>query len=297
MAAHAPVLESEFACVGFKTTRRSPGVGDGDKEFGVVKPEDLLKEKAANEYLAYATGRHNVAFLDIKLSLAKRYNPMSRFAEAGLGFFMESMTAPRERIEATAYMFDGRENDLIPSLSRTTDGSSEKKENFKSSYDGFVFAIVHKEAMRALRDSRYDLSLTSTKDHAKLPAWASVMSESAEITEAMLTSDMVKVVEQAGESLEALIITDQPLDQPKKYVYRFLTYDPREIIALILTLQTQRRDASQASHPHDAVPLIHLVERVRLITTAVPRLRSPSRRARQLRALPPRGDAPRENNA
>merc|ERR1711939_798778 len=85
-----------------------------------------------------------------------------------------------------------------------------------SSFDGFVFAIVHKDKMRQLRDDRFDVSLTSTKDHPKLPAWATVMSESAEITEALLTPDVVKAVTDAGEDLEALIISDMPVDAPKK---------------------------------------------------------------------------------
>ncbi|KAK5239218.1 hypothetical protein LTR16_012154, partial [Cryomyces antarcticus] len=69
--------------------------------------------------------------------------------------------------------------------------------------------------MKTLRDDRYDISLTTTKDHPKLPAWATVMSESPEITEAMLTPELVSAVTEAGEAMEALIITDQPIDQPK----------------------------------------------------------------------------------
>jgi len=73
--------------------------------------------------------------------------------------------------------------------------------------------------MRILRDERYDISLTTTKDHPKLPNWATVMSESAEVTEVMLTPELIKAVTDAGEDLECLIITDQPIDAPKKYVY------------------------------------------------------------------------------
>lgn len=69
--------------------------------------------------------------------------------------------------------------------------------------------------MKQLRQERYDLSLTSTKDHAKLPQWATIMSESAEVTEAMLTPELIKVITDAGEDLESLIISDQPIDAPK----------------------------------------------------------------------------------
>ena len=49
--------------------------------------------------------------------------------------------------------------------------------------------IVNKMQMRKLRDERYDASLTFTKDNSKLPDWATVMSESAEVTDMMLTKD------------------------------------------------------------------------------------------------------------
>jgi hypothetical protein len=69
--------------------------------------------------------------------------------------------------------------------------------------------------MKQLRDDRYDVSITTTKDNSKLPNWATVMSESAEVTDFLLTPELVKAVEQAGDLLEHLIVTDQPIDQPK----------------------------------------------------------------------------------
>jgi hypothetical protein len=44
------------------------------------------------------------------------------------------------------------------------------------------------------------------------------MSESAEVTDLLLSPELIKAVEEAGELLEHLIITDQPVDRPKKYV-------------------------------------------------------------------------------
>ncbi|KAF2085528.1 DUF1682 domain protein, partial [Saccharata proteae CBS 121410] len=197
ISAHAPALTNEYAKVGYGGQLTMPTVDD---------PETLLKEVAANEYTTYATGRQNVAFVDVKISLFKRYNPLVRFGEAALGFFFESMPAPAERMEATAYAFDGKESQLVP--------QSGKAGN--STYDGFVWAIVHKDLMKGLRDDRYDLSLTSTKDHPKLPIYYTIMSESAEITDALLTPELIKAVEKCGDALEALVISDQPMDQPKK---------------------------------------------------------------------------------
>lgn len=206
MATHLPMLDAEFAQVGFKKRSADKDSAKAMMESADV-PEDMLKQKGKNELFTYATGRQNVAHLDLQLTLYKRYNPFLWLAETLLSFFFDSIAAPVERVEATAYVFDGKEKSLVP-------GGPSAGGN--SSFDGFVFAIVHKDKMKQLRDDRYDISLTKVQDHAKLPDWATIMSESAEITEALLTPELVKAVEDCGEDLEALIITDQPIERPMK---------------------------------------------------------------------------------
>jgi hypothetical protein len=203
---HAPALAFEFASVGVD---RRPRVEDGSK----LDPVSILKENKADEYITYATGRNNIAFLDIKLILLKRYNPFIILGEQLLGFVMESVPPTEERMEAVMYPFDNRESLLVP---LAKDESAPKTSN--SSYDGFVFAIVHKKMLQRVREDRYDLSLTSTKDHPKLPLWATVLSEGGEITDALLTPELVKAVSDAGELFQTLIITDQPLEKPSTYV-------------------------------------------------------------------------------
>ncbi|KAF2171800.1 hypothetical protein M409DRAFT_18033 [Zasmidium cellare ATCC 36951] len=200
-----PLLESEFARVGYNNYT---------KEAIAKDPEKMYKQKSKNEYTTYATGRQNVAFVDVKLTLYKRYNPLILFGEAALSFFMDSIAPPVEKLEATAYCFDGKEKSLVPAKTQAV--ASPAPASKDSTFDGFVWAVVHKDKMKQLRDDRYDLSLTSTKDHPKLPQWATVMSESAEITEAMLTPELLKALNEAGEDLEALVISDQPIDAPKK---------------------------------------------------------------------------------
>ena len=218
--AYAPVLQKEFALVGFGG-RKAP-TADGVESEGLAKalvndtlelPEDLLKEKSLQEYSTYATGRTNIAFLDSNLTLLKRYSPISMVFEYGLSLFFESMSAPVERIETIIYPFDGREALTVPGA---TPGTHELRKDTKSSYDNFVWAVVNKDTMRQLREVRYDVSITTTKDSAKLPIWSTVMSESAEVTDFLLTPELITAVEIAGELLEHLIITDQPIDQPQK---------------------------------------------------------------------------------
>ncbi|KAG9884482.1 DUF1682 domain protein, partial [Aureobasidium melanogenum] len=45
--------------------------------------------------------------------------------------------------------------------------------------------------------------------------WVSVMSESAEITESLLTQELADAIKACGDDLESLIVTDMPVDAPK----------------------------------------------------------------------------------
>lgn len=219
MKAHATALENEFSVVGY-TGKQTPSL-EGVQANGLAKameskdftlPQAILKEKTASEFHTYATGRQNTAFLDIRIYLFKRYNPMTLIVEYILSFFFESIRAPTEKMEAVAYAFDGKEKDLIPRLNKETPDIK----GTQSSYDNFVLAVVNKELMRALREERYDISTTGTKDHAKLPTWVTTMSEAAEVTDFMITPELVRAIEKAGDAFEFLIVTDQPLEKPTK---------------------------------------------------------------------------------
>ncbi|KAI1456742.1 DUF1682-domain-containing protein [Annulohypoxylon moriforme] len=198
--AHASVLTSEFASVGF----------GGPSE---QNPEKLLKAKSLFEYATYATGRQNVAFMDAKLTLKKRFNPAMTLIETALSFFFDSFSAPEDSVEAVIYPFDGKEAQIVPALP----GAAElRSKDSKSNFDGFVWAVVNKEKMKQLREERYDLSITFTKDNSKLPIWATVMSESAEITETLLTNELASAIKKAGDLFDYIIVSDQPVDKPTK---------------------------------------------------------------------------------
>lgn len=198
--AHAPILRSEFSSVGFNGVPCNPD----DEDDG----SSLIREKSLFQYETYATGRANVAFADINITLTKRFNPILTLIETVLGTFLDTARVPRDAVDATVYPFDGREAKIVPSIA----GSEVKVA--KSTFDGFVWAIVHKERMQRLRDDRYDASLTVTKDNPKLPSWLAVMTENAEITNTFLTPELIDAVTKAGDNFEFLIITDQPIDKP-----------------------------------------------------------------------------------
>ncbi|KAJ5832955.1 hypothetical protein N7474_001266 [Penicillium riverlandense] len=210
--AHAPVLQKEFAVVGFDNV---PGVSteSGDSvDVELVNPEEVVEEKSAHEFTAYASGRQNVAFVDVALKMPKRYNPITYLVEYLFSFFFESWEVPSERYEALLYTFDGKEKDLVPMPA--SESSSLKVQ--PSAYDGFIWAVVHKSHMKKFRTDRYDASMTFTKDNPKLPPWVTVMTESAEISDILLTPELIKAIEEAGSDFEYLIVTDQPLDKPTK---------------------------------------------------------------------------------
>ncbi|KAK0630789.1 hypothetical protein B0T17DRAFT_529322 [Bombardia bombarda] len=218
--AHASPLAAEFALVGYSGVPASARDKTGDELLGALadanaaKGDGILREKSLFEFATYATGRANVAFVDVKLVLVKRFNPLTTLIETVLGFFFDSFAQPTDIVEAILYPFDGKEALTVPALPGAAELRATKDSNTKSAFDGFVWAIVHKECMKQVRDERYDVSLTFTKDNAKLPSWLTVMSESAEITDVMLTPELIKAAEAAGDEFEYLIVSDQPLEKP-----------------------------------------------------------------------------------
>lgn len=203
--AHARSLQDEFALVGFGRVPTS--------ESQDVNPDSLLREKSLFEFASYATGRRNIAFMDIKITLTKKFNPIMYLFETVGSFLVESFgPVPDEVAEVLIYPFDGKESLTVPKRRGAED--SEIVTEAKSQFDGFVWAVVNKTRMQRLRDQRYDVSLTATKDSPKLPEWLTVMSESAEITDTFLTAQLIEAVVALGDNFHYLVISDQPTENP-----------------------------------------------------------------------------------
>jgi hypothetical protein len=217
--AHASTMAQEFALVGFDGIPRVAAGKTGEDltlalaDANAAQGDAVLWEKSLFEFASYATGRVNVAFLDVRLTLVKRFNPFMSIIERILGLAFDGYAAPSDTADLILYPFDGKEASLVPSIPGATE--LQGKGSNKSAFDGFVWAVVNKESMKKVRDDRYDVSITFTKDNSKLPAWATVMTESAEITDLLLTPDMIQAVEAAGELFDYLIVSDQPMDKPK----------------------------------------------------------------------------------
>lgn len=293
--AHAVAIASEFALVGFEGVSPVHADKSGDELVEALSGEragEVLKEKSLFEFATYATGRQNVAFMDAKLTLKKRFSPFTTIVESALGFFSESFAPPEDSLEAILYPFDGMEANTVPGIP----GAAELKvKDSKSTFDGFVWAIVNKERMKQIRDDRYDLSITSTRDHAKLPIWLTTMTESAEITDTLLTPELIKAAEGAGELLDYFIVTDQPVEKPTTYVPR----RPKPVISVspLLTrfpAQTQRDQASEARLPQ-VPPTVG--QQLRAPSAHLPVLPAHLGRPRAVRALPSRGHPQAQEHA
>lgn len=200
--ANGPLMKQQYAMVGFGGT---PTIDSDPNET-----RGVLREKSLFEFQSYMTGRRNAAFTDVNLVLNRRFNPLIMLLEMGIAFLWDTIAPPADQCEMISYPFDGLESKTIRQVALT----AEPKNQEKSTFDGFVWAIVNKTQMKRLREERYDLSLTFTKDSPKLPIWATIMSESAEITDALLTKDLIAAVEKAGDLFDYLVVTDQPGQKP-----------------------------------------------------------------------------------
>ncbi|KAI5786986.1 hypothetical protein DFH27DRAFT_603555 [Peziza echinospora] len=229
IAKHRSVLEEEFALVGFDALGRANTLPtDADAVLDSLRPEPvLLKEKSTNEFVAYATGRRNIAFLHITISLMKRNNPLGLVGEFLASFIFDGFPAPADTVTITLSPFDGNEAQL--GKPTVVGGGSSK-------FDNFIWAIVNKATMSRWRDERYDLSLTTTKDWDGLPRWTSVMTEQKEIGDLVLTKELRDAVEKVGEEggFEYLVVSDQRIDKPQKLEETI----PKKRASLHLTIPT-----------------------------------------------------------
>lgn len=192
-----PVLSQEFAYVGFDPLGRT------NTEKEAVATETALKENHPLEFISYASGRQNIAFMHTTIKLQRRSNPVAWIGENLFSFFLDSVPPPADHAVITISPFDGQD-------------AGKQGGGHSSRFDNFVWALVNKRDMKRWRDERYDLSLTTTKDWEGLPSWLAVMSESKEIGDTILFKELKEAVINCQDVLEYLIVTDQPIDKPAK---------------------------------------------------------------------------------
>lgn len=155
------------------------GVGDGK----------LYVKDNSESYSSYATGRENIAAVNVVIRLAPRQNIFIWIMELLFSFFTESVPAPKDRAEIV----------VTPSVD----------------YENFISAVVSKLGMNEYRKLNYYLSLTRTADNDKLPESFVQMGEVAEFLEKTLTEKFAASFKLSMASfIRFVAFTDQPIEKP-----------------------------------------------------------------------------------
>ncbi|EEB08759.1 DUF1682 family protein [Schizosaccharomyces japonicus yFS275] len=164
-------------------------------QYGSDNSSSPVMKFSAAEFRSYLTGRLNVKYVHTTLTLAPRQDRLSQWLSSAIDLVMGNLMAPvlppRDHFEIMLTFPD------------------------KLNWEPFVFAIVRKDCMRTLRETRYDLGFTRISESPLLPKTHVVMSENAEITQNILGNErFLEAVKRSLDTLEFLIVTDQPSIPP-----------------------------------------------------------------------------------
>ncbi|KAK9383900.1 uncharacterized protein V2V93DRAFT_319174 [Kockiozyma suomiensis] len=212
MASQLSTLREQFFQVGFDS--KVTNAADESK----LPWTSYLKKLGPIDYVFYATGRLNIASLHGRFALKTRHNIIMLIFDYVFSFLATS-PLPSDKLELT----------VTPA----------------ATYDNFIFAVVHKDSMKRVRETNYDISLTRTTDSAKLPVCFTVMSEAAEVTDTFFTPALLAALANAQNVLEYLVLSDLPSERPSK-PDDLLTSKKRAVLVLRVASSEQDKAATQA---------------------------------------------------
>ncbi|KAF9453011.1 DUF1682-domain-containing protein [Macrolepiota fuliginosa MF-IS2] len=143
-----------------------------------------------SDYFSYCTGRRNIASLHTVFAFRPRHDLFQYLFQLGRQV-MDLQYRPKDDLQLDFTLAPG-----------VLSGD-------------FVFAIVSKDELVTIKDSRWDLTLTKTTDNTQVPTTFSVMSEFADVTENILKIIGPLIEDQKIRPyFRSLSITDQPRDRP-----------------------------------------------------------------------------------
>lgn len=166
-----------------------------EQQFSKPNAKGLIQD-GNSDFCVFSTGRRNIESLHTIFTLRPRHD-----------FFQFLFQTARTLVELPYRPLDDLQLDF-----KLAPGTLN---------DNFVFAIVAKDELRSIKDSRWDLTFTKTTENPALPPTLSVMSEYADITENLLLKP-VGTFNLAGALQDpkiqpffrSLSITDQPRSRP-----------------------------------------------------------------------------------
>lgn len=185
-----------------------------------VDSEALVVRDSAENYSSYATGRKNIAKVNVSVRLQPRHNVFVWILEIVMSFFSETVVKPEDKVYIT----------ITPSND--------------AQYDNFISAVVSKLGMNTQRKHNYYLSLTKTNDSASLPESFVFMSEVNEIQDKTLTAELRDALTlQSASYLKYVAFTDQGSEKPES----IQDLIPRRRIVVCTDLVTGKDQLEQLS--------------------------------------------------
>ncbi|KAF8607625.1 DUF1682-domain-containing protein [Ceratobasidium sp. AG-I] len=160
----------------------------------------VLLSDGASDFFAYSTGRRGVHFMHSIFTMLPRHDIFQILYQKLYGL--------------TDLQYSPQDEVLLDIKLRDKDGLNGEGK-------GFVWAVVAKNEMQALRKKRWDLSFTKTTDNAAIAPSLSVMAEVADITDVFLKSstgqNLATLLKNPSvvKHFKYLLITDQPAERPE----------------------------------------------------------------------------------
>ncbi|KAJ3785455.1 hypothetical protein GGU10DRAFT_354804 [Lentinula aff. detonsa] len=147
-----------------------------------------------SDFFTFSTGRKNVASLHTIFKL-KPYHDLAQTLFQTFWSLVDLQYNPKNDLQLDFKLFPS----VLP--------------------HDFVWAIVVKDELKSIKDGRWDLTFTKTSENSLLPPNLSVMSEFADVTEAIFKNtailDALKDPKIAP-YFRSLSVTDQPRERPSK---------------------------------------------------------------------------------
>ncbi|CAE6523053.1 unnamed protein product [Rhizoctonia solani] len=170
------------------------------EQFSRPANGSTLLSDGASDYFAYSTGRRGVHYAHTIFTMLPRHDIFQIIFQKLYGL-VDLQYAPQDEL-------------LLDIKLRDKDGLNGEGK-------GFVWGVVAKKEMQALRKQRWDLSFTKTTDHAAVASTLSVMAEVADITDVLLKSTngqrLATLLNTPAvvKHFRYLLITDQPSERPE----------------------------------------------------------------------------------
>ncbi|VVT50043.1 uncharacterized protein SAPINGB_P002572 [Magnusiomyces paraingens] len=190
VASHRPVLTKEFYQVGVSPNPKDP----------------LVAPYSPTLYSTYATGRVGIDAVKIEFGLKGRHNPITLSLEYLLDLFFGHKVTD-DYVNVT----------IVPSSTSA------------APIHPCVFAVINKEDMKEVREENYYLSITKTSDSPKLPNTFVFMSESAELTDNLFSTELSDAIKNSSAFLKFFALADLQKESPKKL--EDLVSHPRVILS------------------------------------------------------------------